>query len=386
MEEPIQPNVNRILNIFNSQMANTFDKLKQSMQNELYGQVNKNSFMCKLNRASDKPLYSNKGITLNSIYDFMKVKDSKIRYYDVNFEHNEYIINYKYQSTDIHQHQSHKMYNFLLIITNYGTIIVHVWSSYFAQNNGYSESDILKFIYCGKFKLNIDILYFLNEMINTFLSFAEYNNDKRESEHHTNMALTFAKSKQFGPQFRFCKKYQFLIYLIKTYQENHTIPLIQYNAQKILDEKDKLNRDRVELEKVNQELKRTDVELKQQEEDIRKKLEKYEAIKNLEEKFRQIQKYKEQLDRYARQLENDKKRLDIEIQEFESSIGNESDLPDDLQEELQEDEQCVICFNKKDINLVLVPCGHRVYCESCIRGVSECSVCRASVTSVMKLY
>jgi hypothetical protein len=45
---------------------------------------------------------------------------------------------------------------------------------------------------------------------------------------------------------------------------------------------------------------------------------------------------------------------------------------------------CVICM-EKDINSVLIPCGHAMCCEECTKGIhNTCPVCRRSVNKVVK--
>ena len=60
-------------------------------------------------------------------------------------------------------------------------------------------------------------------------------------------------------------------------------------------------------------------------------------------------------------------------------LRNINDLiPDDM--------KCVICFKKTEKNRALVPCGHRQYCNNCIKKIKTCSLCRKDISSIISLY
>jgi hypothetical protein len=50
------------------------------------------------------------------------------------------------------------------------------------------------------------------------------------------------------------------------------------------------------------------------------------------------------------------------------------------------DEQCSICFKRTKKNKVLVPCGHRQYCKTCITTIKKCALCRKDITQVIDIY
>lgn len=50
------------------------------------------------------------------------------------------------------------------------------------------------------------------------------------------------------------------------------------------------------------------------------------------------------------------------------------------------DNLCVICFELTQKIEVLVPCGHRQYCSSCIQKIDKCSVCRTKIQQVIRIY
>lgn len=64
------------------------------------------------------------------------------------------------------------------------------------------------------------------------------------------------------------------------------------------------------------------------------------------------------------------------------------------EEESEQTPQCVICMVRQAVTAT-VPCGHRIYCITCCHQLKntvglnkpiECSTCRKSLTSIIKLY
>ena len=47
--------------------------------------------------------------------------------------------------------------------------------------------------------------------------------------------------------------------------------------------------------------------------------------------------------------------------------------------------ECVVCLEGKPV-MALVPCGHRVLCESCHVGLQTCPICMTPVESVLKIF
>ena len=47
--------------------------------------------------------------------------------------------------------------------------------------------------------------------------------------------------------------------------------------------------------------------------------------------------------------------------------------------------ECAICLDG-DAEYAVVPCGHRCLCASCIKAVSECPVCRGTMTAVLRVF
>ncbi|MCL6271798.1 hypothetical protein M3P05_17910 [Sansalvadorimonas sp. 2012CJ34-2] len=50
-----------------------------------------------------------------------------------------------------------------------------------------------------------------------------------------------------------------------------------------------------------------------------------------------------------------------------------------------EDNTCVICLEAERTHTV-IPCGHKMYCETCVSHLTECAMCREPVKSSMKIY
>lgn len=59
---------------------------------------------------------------------------------------------------------------------------------------------------------------------------------------------------------------------------------------------------------------------------------------------------------------------------------------DQLKDSIPEEYRCSICFGFTDKKTICVPCGHAQYCGTCIRNLLECSLCRRTVTSVVKTF
>ncbi len=60
-------------------------------------------------------------------------------------------------------------------------------------------------------------------------------------------------------------------------------------------------------------------------------------------------------------------------------------LCDEEEEEVQEPDTCSVCMERRKSH-VLVPCGHFLFCEDCLRGCTICPLCRADVMQVVRVY
>lgn len=48
--------------------------------------------------------------------------------------------------------------------------------------------------------------------------------------------------------------------------------------------------------------------------------------------------------------------------------------------------KCKICFTR-EVNTVLVPCGHNAICEQCSEMIRDkCPICRNAVSQIVKIY
>jgi hypothetical protein len=57
------------------------------------------------------------------------------------------------------------------------------------------------------------------------------------------------------------------------------------------------------------------------------------------------------------------------------------------EEDVNEENQCVICFKFTDKTKVLIPCGHAKYCETCIQKIKNdnCPLCNSKIHFVVKI-
>ncbi len=55
-------------------------------------------------------------------------------------------------------------------------------------------------------------------------------------------------------------------------------------------------------------------------------------------------------------------------------------------DELPDEQKCVVCFQMTDRKSALVPCGHTQFCSNCISKFTSCPVCRADVSTYIKIF
>lgn len=55
-------------------------------------------------------------------------------------------------------------------------------------------------------------------------------------------------------------------------------------------------------------------------------------------------------------------------------------------DDIPDEEKCVICFNRTKKNQALVPCGHTQYCEDCINKIKKCSLCKTPIDKIIKIF
>ena len=57
----------------------------------------------------------------------------------------------------------------------------------------------------------------------------------------------------------------------------------------------------------------------------------------------------------------------------------------DDSDELEENQACKICM-EREINCVLLECGHMLTCVTCGRKLAECPICRQNVTRCVRTF
>ena len=51
------------------------------------------------------------------------------------------------------------------------------------------------------------------------------------------------------------------------------------------------------------------------------------------------------------------------------------------------EEPCCVCFERANKNKVLIPCGHRQYCDECVTRLDgKCAICRAGIGEIVDIY
>lgn len=361
----LQPNATNLLNTFNNKLDEEVNKIKKQMENELLSQINRNDFMCKLNRVSDSSLFEE--IKLDKILNLFdedyndKIKgwfwdDGQKQKVIIKINHSiynelqngEYIINFKYQI--------YGSICFLLFITNFGTVVAKLWKNnsheiqervqshrhsrimnrYVSDEPGQlqelKENIIKEIHYEGKNKIDDDVLFILNGMIDVILPFISPNIDgywneldkddkyKPSNRYQTNCAINeqiIRENSHCGRKTDLDKMTRFdcfqnVIDVIKKYQDNYVVPLINQTAQQIIEEKQSLDLERNDLNMLDEENEQTMIKLLERENEVKKDLGKYANIKEFEEKYTEIQKYKAELDEYAKKLNDDRNQYEIE--------------------------------------------------------------------------
>lgn len=78
------------------------------------------------------------------------------------------------------------------------------------------------------------------------------------------------------------------------------------------------------------------------------------------------------------------KNFDIyDLKVIQKKIGRLNSI---VQEKILEYESCKICFTK-DLNCILLPCGHRCCCIDCSQNINnKCPICRKSIIKVQKIF
>jgi len=68
-----------------------------------------------------------------------------------------------------------------------------------------------------------------------------------------------------------------------------------------------------------------------------------------------------------------------------SSSSVLSSSPQDEIRKLEEEKLCKIC-KKENVQVVFLPCGHRVSCNQCSSTATQCPLCKISITEKLRTY
>lgn len=59
---------------------------------------------------------------------------------------------------------------------------------------------------------------------------------------------------------------------------------------------------------------------------------------------------------------------------------------EDVIEEINEEDMCIVCCEYKNKELVVLPCMHVKYCDSCVKKLKKCAYCQTTIIDVKKLF
>jgi hypothetical protein len=54
--------------------------------------------------------------------------------------------------------------------------------------------------------------------------------------------------------------------------------------------------------------------------------------------------------------------------------------------DVEEKDQCCVCFHFTEMNKALIPCGHTQFCEKCIGTLKICPLCEKEISSILPIY
>ena len=55
-------------------------------------------------------------------------------------------------------------------------------------------------------------------------------------------------------------------------------------------------------------------------------------------------------------------------------------------DDIPEEEQCIICYKRTLRKKILIPCGHTQYCKDCITKIKTCSLCRKNISNIIDIF
>jgi hypothetical protein len=86
-------------------------------------------------------------------------------------------------------------------------------------------------------------------------------------------------------------------------------------------------------------------------------------------------------------IQNKKPHTVLEIKE---NLQNSDNLPErkihnDDEQQLFE-KNCCICFEKIEERITLISCGHTSICTKCVKGLTDCPICKSKINSYIRIY
>ena len=392
MENTVFNNVETIIKTFNDKVTNLFEGERKKLMDNFETQV-KNDFFSKMNNLYEKNGFKDASITFDQIAVKINQKYNSInRQYIINlttkwkkdFRPDEFIVNYKCQ---LQSGCWSTLYFFVLILTNYGSLFIHV------QNiKDYKYENKL-----GKFILDDGILTIVNGFIDFFLFEKEkYKNTHNKSNFVTNVfsrnidSSSHSTEKE-GKTIALLDDISKISSIIQEYQDNHfNKPTIDHKLnityENILTEKEKTKGNNMaEQEKIRIAQEKLDNDMA-----------KYKKIKDIEKMWLELKESQNKLKILSDNLELQKKKLEEEKKMLENQknlmdidkvvVGNNFD--DFIKNKDEKKDKCGICFGDIEKKISLVPCGHTGFHRNCLDNMKEkkCPVCRADYDLCINIY
>lgn len=385
MDQTVLSNTDIIINNFNELLIKTFDNVKTNFKDELISQI-KNDVIHKLNNTNnnDEELF-NKNISMDQIKKTVKNELDNPAYRlnvtseliipvlfdDINImiKQGEHIINYKYQVIGPTSYSD--MGIFILIVTNYGTLIV-------------KQTYAKPVIYIGKYQLPYEILYIINECINSFLPgdhITRYGFIERHLGKHDNVMIIQVSN---------------ISTIIEKYQNDYfSKPLIGYQAQILIDENKKLKEENEHVKKLHIQIINESKSIKIIKEKLDNDMKKYNNILDLEKKWNELKKWQDKLIISSEKIKEEREKLEIKKKKLNNekiiSDTNHIDMGNNFMDfisNFKNKVKCAICFNQIERKVALIPCGHSKCCKPCLININEkkCPICRISFDNFLDIY
>lgn len=97
---------------------------------------------------------------------------------------------------------------------------------------------------------------------------------------------------------------------------------------------------------------------------------------------------------HHKETDTDIKQLNEKVTELKNNITYLQKMTENFSKVIknintvthQIDNACCICFEDTNKEIVLVPCGHRQYCSSCIGKINKCALCNSIITQKIRIY